>query len=198
LMGFIFDEVCDLIKMLRGFSLEHIWVAMNVSPREVSGIAVDEFVLERLENLGLPPAMLEIEITEETAMDIRSVQEKLSRLSRAGVRIAVDDFGVGYSSLSSLRNLRLDRIKIDRSFVTGIIGSASDQILVQTILKLGRSLGIEVVAEGVETAEALHLLQSFGCEFIQGYHLKHPAPKSEIAGWVQQLEFKRVQASSVK
>jgi EAL domain-containing protein (putative c-di-GMP-specific phosphodiesterase class I) len=90
-----------MIQTLRRFNLENVWLSMNVSPREVSRIAIDEFVLGKLEDLGLPPAMLEIEITEETAMDIRSVQEKLNCLSRAGVRIAVDDFGVGYSSLAS-------------------------------------------------------------------------------------------------
>jgi EAL domain-containing protein (putative c-di-GMP-specific phosphodiesterase class I) len=184
-----------MIQTLRRFNLENVWLSMNVSPREVSRIAIDEFVLGKLEDLGLPPAMLEIEITEETAMDIRSVQEKLNCLSRAGVRIAVDDFGVGYSSLASLRHLRLNRIKIDRCFVIGIAESASDQILVQTILKLGRSLGIEVVAEGVETTEALYLLQTFGCEYMQGYHLRQPAPKSEIINWFHKLESERVRTS---
>lgn len=187
LMHFIFGEVCRLIQTLRTYRLEHIWVAMNVSPREVSRLAVDELVLERLDGLNLPPNMLEIEITEETAMDIRSVQDKMNRLAHAGVRIAIDDFGAGYSSLSSLRKLNLRRIKIDRCFVTSLTESASDQILVQTILKLGQSLGIEVVAEGVETAEALHLLQSFGCTFMQGYYLGRPAPKCEIIDWLEQL-----------
>jgi diguanylate cyclase (GGDEF)-like protein len=195
LMHFIFREVCAMIQTLCELNIEHVWVAMNVSPREVSRIAIDEFVLERLDDLNLSPHMLEIEITEETAMDIRSVQDKMNRLASAGVRIAVDDFGVGYSSLASLRKLNLKRIKIDRCFVTGITESASDQILVQTILKLGQSLGIEVVAEGVETVEALHMLQKFGCELVQGYYLGYPAPKHEIIGWLQKREVQKTWTS---
>ncbi len=198
LMHFIFAEVCAMIQTLRGLDMEHVWVAMNVSPREVSRIAIDELVLERLSDLNLPSHMLEIEITEETAMDIRSVQEKMDRLAQAGVRIAVDDFGTGYSSLASLRKLSVNRIKIDRCFVTNIAESASDKILVQTILKLGQSLGIEVVAEGVETAEALHLLQKLGCELVQGYHLGYPAPKHEIINWIQKLESPKSCASATE
>ncbi len=185
LLRFIFDDVCLMIRALRDLGLEHVWVAMNVSPREVSRIAVDELLLGRLREAGLPPAMLEIEITEETALDIRSVQDKLNRLSRAGVHIAIDDFGIGYSSLASLRHLHVNRIKIDRSFVTGIAASSGDQILVQAILKIGESLGIEVVAEGVETADDLRLLQGLGCRLIQGHHFKPARPRAEVVGWLQ-------------
>jgi diguanylate cyclase len=187
LINFILAEVCATIQKLLSLELDHVWVAMNLSPREVSRIAIDEFVLKKLHDLALPPAMLEIEITEETAMNTRAVQDKLNRLSASGIRIAIDDFGVGYSSLASLRHLQVNRIKIDRCFVTGIAASASDQILVQTILKLGQSLGLEVVAEGVETADDLELLQSLGCERMQGYHLKAPAPRDEIFDWLAQM-----------
>jgi diguanylate cyclase (GGDEF)-like protein len=187
LITFILDDVCAMIGKLLSLRLEHIWVAMNMSPREVSRIAIDERVLAKLQTLVLPPSMLEIEITEETAMNMRSVQDKLNRLSAAGVRIAVDDFGVGYSSLASLRHLQVNRIKIDRCFVTGISASASDQILVQTILKLGQSLNLEVVAEGVETAEDLHLLQSLGCQRFQGYYLKSPVSHAEMFGWLEKI-----------
>lgn len=167
-------------------NLENVWVAMNVSPREISRVAVAELFLPKLREMNLSPTMLEIEITEETAMDIRSVQDQLNSLSRSGVRIAIDDFGVGYSSLASLRHLRVNRIKIDRCFVTGIANSYGDQILVQTILKLGHSLGIEVVAEGVETPDDLKLLRAFGCKLMQGYHLGRPAPQYEVTGWLKQ------------
>jgi diguanylate cyclase len=192
LMRFIFDQVCSMIQTLCVLDLTNVWVAMNVSPRELSRVAVDDLVLARLKALNLPPTMLEIEITEETAVDIRSVQELLNTLSQSGVRIAIDDFGVGYSSLASLRHLHVNRLKIDRCFVTGIAKSAGDQILVQTILKLGHSLGIEVVAEGVETAEDMQLLRMFGCKFMQGYHLGRPAPQQDVCHWLRQR--KSVQA----
>jgi diguanylate cyclase len=186
LICFIFEQVCSMIQTLCMLDLKNVWVAMNVSPREVSRVAVAELFLSKLTELNLSPTMLEIEITEETAMDIRSAQEQLNSLSRSGVRIAIDDFGVGYSSLSSLRHLRVNRIKIDRCFVTGIAKSYGDQILVQTILKLGHSLGIEVVAEGVETSDDLHLLRGFGCKLMQGYYLGRPASQHEVTSWLKQ------------
>jgi EAL domain-containing protein (putative c-di-GMP-specific phosphodiesterase class I) len=90
--------------------------------------------------------------------------------------VALDDFGIGYSSLSSLRQLRADRIKIDRSFVTGLSTCDDKRGLVLAVLGLGRLLGLEVVAEGVESAEDLQSLQAMGCPFLQGYHLGRPMP----------------------
>ena len=196
LISFILADVCAMICKLVSLNLDHIWVAMNMSPREVSRIPIDERILTKLQMLGLPPAMLEIEITEETAMNTRSVQDKLNRLSAAGVRIAVDDFGVGYSSLASLRHLQVNRIKIDRCFVTGISDSASDQILVQTILKLGQSLGLEVVAEGVESAADLQLLQALGCQRVQGYHLKSPVSRDQMFDWLEKIDAGQTQLQS--
>ncbi|MFE1602974.1 putative bifunctional diguanylate cyclase/phosphodiesterase [Methylobacterium sp. ID0610] len=179
LLRFILEQVCTMMRALQDHGLPHLQVAMNVSPREMAQTAVDEIVLERLQALALPAAMLEIEITEETALDIEAVQGKLLALSRIGVRVALDDFGIGYSSLASLRQLRAGRVKIDRSLVTGLSTSDDKRGLVQAVLGLGRSLGIEVVAEGVETADDLATLQAMGCPFMQGYHLARPAPAPE-------------------
>ena len=176
LLRAILEQVCAMMQILRSRGLGTVRVAMNVSPREMAQVPVDEIVIGRLSLLDLPPAMLEIEITEETALDIGAVQGKLQALSRAGIRVALDDFGIGYSSLSSLRQLRADRIKIDRSFVTGL-GTCEDKHgLVLAVLGLGRLLGLEVVAEGVESAEDLRILQAMGCPFLQGYHLGRPMP----------------------
>ncbi|MBE7204587.1 MAG: EAL domain-containing protein, partial [Parafilimonas terrae] len=176
LLRAILEQVCAMMQILRSRGLGSVRVAMNVSPREMAQVPVDEIVIGRLSLLDLPPAMLEIEITEETALDIGAVQGKLQALSRAGIRVALDDFGIGYSSLSSLRQLRADRIKIDRSFVTGL-GTCEDKHgLVLAVLGLGRLLGLEVVAEGVESAEELRILQAMGCPFLQGYHLGRPMP----------------------
>ena len=180
LLRFILDEVCAMIEALRRRGLGHVRVAMNVSPREISQLAVDAMVLARLSAQGLPASALEIEITEEIALDVSAVRGKLANLSRAGICLTIDDFGVGYSSLASLRQLRADRIKIDRSFVTGIAGSADNQGLVQAILSLARSLRIEVVAEGVETADDLRFLQAAGCTLMQGYHLGRPTPADNL------------------
>ncbi|MCJ2139191.1 putative bifunctional diguanylate cyclase/phosphodiesterase [Methylobacterium sp. E-066] len=180
LLRFILDQVCRMMQILRSQGLGTVRVAMNVSPREMAQIPVDEIVIGRLGALGLPPAMLEIEITEETALDLGAVQGKLQALSRAGIRVALDDFGIGYSSLSSLRQLRADRIKIDRSFVTGLSASDDKRGLVLAVLGLGNLLGLEVVAEGVESQEDLQTLQAMGCPFLQGYHLGRPMPVSTL------------------
>ena len=196
LMGFILENVCEMMRMLHHRQLDHIRVAMNISPREMSQIPVDELVLAALDSHGLPRAMMEIEITEETALDILGVQQKLLSLSQAGIRITIDDFGVGYSSLGSLRRLHVDRLKIDRCFVSGLAKSAGDQVVVQAILNLGKSLGLEVVAEGVETADDLRALRGFGCEFMQGYHLGHPLPPGDTIALVARLS-KTIGASRV-
>ncbi|MFH6782270.1 MULTISPECIES: putative bifunctional diguanylate cyclase/phosphodiesterase [Methylobacterium] len=179
LLRFILEQVCRALLTLRAGGATDIRVAMNVSPREMAQVPVDEIVLGRLRALGLPPALLEIEITEETALDIETVQDKLLALSRAGIGVALDDFGIGYSSLASLRQLRAGRVKIDRSLVTGLSTSDDKRGLVQAVLGLGRALGLEVVAEGVETAEDVAALHALGCPFLQGYHLGRPAPAEQ-------------------
>ncbi len=179
LLRFILEQVCGAMQALRAAGIRDVRVAMNVSPREMAQIPVDEIVLDRLRALGLAPLLLEIEITEETALDIEAVQDKLLALSRAGIRVALDDFGVGYSSLASLRQLRAGRVKIDRSLVTGLSASDDKRGLVQTVLGLGRTLGLEVVAEGVETADDLATLRALGCPFLQGYHLGRPVPADQ-------------------
>ena len=185
LFRYILKDVCAMMQTLQAMNLGHLRVAMNMSPREMAQIAVDDLIIANLRRLQLPAAMLEIEITEETAKDIRSVQSKLTALTHEGVRIALDDFGVGYSSMSSLRQLHVDRIKIDRSFVYGIAGSADDRNVVQSILSLGMSLGIEVVAEGVETKADLQTLRELGCESMQGYYFAKPMPQHETVDWIK-------------
>jgi EAL domain-containing protein (putative c-di-GMP-specific phosphodiesterase class I) len=180
LLRFILEQVCGMLCALRDRGRHDLSVAMNVSPREMAQIAVDEIVLGRLRLLGLPAAALEIEITEETALDIEAVQGKLLALSRAGIRMALDDFGTGYSSLASVRQLRADRVKIDRSLVTGLTEAEDKRGLVQAVLGLGRALSLEVVAEGVETADDLATLQAMGCPFMQGYHLGRPQPADHV------------------
>ncbi len=185
LLRFVFGQVCAMIIQLRTCGLDNVRVAMNISPREISRIAVDEMILSGLKTLNCPAEMLEIEITEETALDIRSVQDKLIRLSNGGVQIAIDDFGVGYSSLATLRQPHINKIKIDRSFVRDIASSSGNQILVQSILHLGHSLGIQVVAEGVETSEDQKFLDRIGCDLMQGYYFCPPTPHATMLEWLQ-------------
>ena len=144
-------------------------MAVNISPREISHLAVDEILFSELNKHGCPTAMLEVEVTEETALDIRSVQDKLIRLTGGGVQIAIDDFGVGYSTLATLRQSYIKKIKIDQSFIKDIAKSRDSQLLVQSVLNLGKSLGIQVVAEGVETKDDKDCLRRQGCSLMQGH-----------------------------
>ncbi|MGU3666027.1 putative bifunctional diguanylate cyclase/phosphodiesterase [Methylobacterium sp. A49B] len=180
LLRFVLEQACGMMGLLRALDLPQVRVAMNVSPREMAQLPVDAIVLRRLADLALPPAGLEIEITEETALGINVIQDKLQTLARAGVCVALDDFGVGYASLASLRQLRAGRIKIDRSLVTGLSESKDKRVMVQAVLNLGASLGLEVVAEGIETADDLGTLRDLGCPFLQGYHLGEPMPQGAL------------------
>ncbi|TPG54499.1 putative bifunctional diguanylate cyclase/phosphodiesterase [Sphingomonas glacialis] len=188
LMDLILDRVCAMITALSVRGLDHITVAMNVSPREMSQLPVDQMVLAALAERNLPPAALEIEITEETALDTADCARKLQALSQAGIRIAIDDFGIGYSSLSLLRTLKVDSLKIDRCFVSGLTDSAGDQVLVKAVLNLGQSLRIDVTAEGVESIEDLRMLRTFGCQMMQGYHLARPMPMTECLAFIADAE----------
>ncbi|WP_298224284.1 bifunctional diguanylate cyclase/phosphodiesterase [Acidocella sp.] len=169
LLRFILSNVCKTIQELRARGLAQLRVAVNISPREISHLAVDEILFSELNKHGCPTAMLEVEVTEETALDIRSVQDKLIRLTEGGVQIAIDDFGVGYSTLATLRQSYIKKIKIDQSFIKDIAKSHDSQLLVQSVLNLGKSLGIQVVAEGVETKDDMDCLRRQGCSLMQGH-----------------------------
>jgi EAL domain-containing protein (putative c-di-GMP-specific phosphodiesterase class I) len=103
------------------------------------------------------------------------------------VAIVVDDFGVGYSSLASLRSKYVRQVKIDRSFILGLAASPGNRVLVESVIRLGHSLRIDVVAEGVETGEELEALNALGCPLMQGYHLARPMPLDKVLPWAQRL-----------
>jgi diguanylate cyclase (GGDEF)-like protein len=148
---------------------------MNISARQLMAGDLVEQVHAALNDSGLPAAHLELEITETAAIDNVSVaRDQLKRLKRMGASIAVDDFGTGYSSLAYLKNLPLDTIKIDRSFVRDIADDVGDSALVTTIIALAHGRDLRVVAEGVETHEQLRFLAARGCDYAQGYLLARP------------------------
>ncbi|HYH37845.1 MAG TPA: EAL domain-containing protein [Azospirillum sp.] len=158
-------------------------VAVNVSPRQLQGGGFGDWVLRQFEETGLRPEQLELEITESVVMDdAPETRLTLRRLCDLGVRLSIDDFGTGYSSLGYLQRYPFDTLKIDRSFVTGAITDANTARLVETIVTMARGLGLETVAEGVETAEQLSFLEGCGCDVVQGYLLGRPGPVEGIAG----------------
>ncbi len=129
--------------------------------------------------------MLKLEITESSIVeDPWRTKDVLERLGAMGLRLSVDDFGTGYSSLAYLKRLPIDEIKIDRSFVTAMVAREEDEIIVRSTIDLGRNLGLEVVAEGVETRAIMERLVQFGCDVAQGYYLSRPVPSDELAIWL--------------
>ncbi|MFD0463277.1 putative bifunctional diguanylate cyclase/phosphodiesterase [Microvirga aerilata] len=157
-------------------------VAVNLSPIQFKRGDVVGAVHQALTHSGLAPQRLELEITESVLMDDGGrTQEILTSLHKVGVRIAMDDFGTGYSSLSYLRKFSFDKIKIDRSFVKDI-HIQQNRDIINAIVELGRSLGMTVTAEGIETAEQLELLRGAGCHEGQGYLFSRPRPSYEFEG----------------
>ena len=138
-----------------------------------------------LERHGVPGDRLECEISEHTVMaDPRRAMAILERLRALGVRLSLDDFGTGHSSLSYLKRLPLDEVKIDRSFVMGMTDDDNDAAIVRTTIDLARNLGLEVVAEGVESEQILHDLSALSCDVAQGFYLSRPLPAAELDGWL--------------
>ena len=160
-------------------------LSINVSARNLQDRRFPASVLKALADVDLDPARLELEITESA---IASEPERslfaIPAMREAGVRVAIDDFGTGYSSFSMLRDLSVDRLKIDAAFVRGIVHSERQQHLVKTIVSLAKGLAIETVAEGVETEESWITLANLGCDVAQGYLICRPVPLPELVEWL--------------
>jgi diguanylate cyclase (GGDEF)-like protein/PAS domain S-box-containing protein len=162
-------------------SVPDIAVSVNFSPRQVSAERFPELVLDALGDAGLPPQALTLEVTERVLVQAAGpALDHLGELRRAGVRLAIDDFGTGYASLAYLRQLPVDIIKVDRSFVAGLGEDDTLTLLTKTIIQLGRDLGITVVAEGIESSRQLGLLRDMGCGLGQGYLVAAPMPATEV------------------
>lgn len=158
-------------------------VAVNLSPRQLGATDLAATVRGALEGAGLAPDRLCLEITESAVMaDPDAAIESLHMLKRLGVKLAIDDFGVGYSSLSHLRELLpVDVLKIDRSFIDGLVLRGEDRAIVTAIVELARSLGVDAVAEGVESGEQAAVLRQMRCHVAQGFHFARPQPPADVA-----------------
>jgi diguanylate cyclase (GGDEF)-like protein/PAS domain S-box-containing protein len=176
-------EVCNQIKMWEDDGLGGLpYVAINVSSRQFRQQDFVNQVKYALESTGISPSRLGIELTESVMIvDTQDTVDKMKALKALGVSIAVDDFGTGYSSLVYLKQLPLDILKIDRGFVRDILNDSSDAVIVETIISMAKHLRIEVIAEGVETAEQLEFLKQKGCTNFQGYYFDQPLTAANFA-----------------
>ena len=159
-------------------------VSVNVSSQQFLEPGFADVVRTALEETGLPPVSLELEITESSLLrDVEVTVNTLSSLKELGVRLAIDDFGTGYSSLSYLKQFPIDRLKIDRSFVRDIVSDPNDAAITSAVIGIARSMGVRVIAEGVETPDQLEVLASKGCDEVQGFHLSRPMSATQILRW---------------
>lgn len=167
-----------------GFELR---VSVNLSANDLMDVELPETITRTLNAHNVPPEKLLLEITESAVMlDPNRALEVLTNLSTLGVRLSVDDFGTGYSSLSYLSKLPVSELKIDKSFVMGMENNSNNTVIVQATIDLGHNLGLEVVAEGVETASSISLLQPLGCDTLQGYYFTKPLSAQEFNTWRSQ------------
>ncbi|TGN38923.1 bifunctional diguanylate cyclase/phosphodiesterase [Marinobacter confluentis] len=172
---------CKQLAAWRDTPFAHLRIAVNLSGRELDDEHIVDHIQSSLEANGVPPDRLEVELTEEVFIqNIEHNMNQLTRLHHLGVHLAIDDFGVGYSSLGYLRNFPVDLLKIDRSFITDVMERHDDAVITRAVINLAHNLGIEVVAEGVETAEQLRFLKNHRCDLIQGYFISRPVPADEL------------------
>ncbi|WP_026791714.1 putative bifunctional diguanylate cyclase/phosphodiesterase [Pleomorphomonas oryzae] len=180
LTEFVAKEACRLLRALTKAGDTTSTVAINISPAEfLTGNPVG-IILEIIDRFAIRPERFEVEVTEETIHDLTGVNAELNRLMSVGVKIAIDDFGAGHSSLVKLASLPFDKLKIDRCLISGIDGQEKNAQLIATLIGLGKQLNFTVLAEGVETAAEAETLRRLGCAQVQGFHFSRPVPAQSI------------------
>lgn len=185
----VLDQACRQLREWHDQGFSDLRMAVNLSTVQLHHAELPRVVNNLLQIYRLPPRSLELEVTETGLMeDISTAAQHLLSLRRSGALIAIDDFGTGYSSLSYLKSLPLDKIKIDKSFVQDLLDDDDDATIVRAIIQLGKSLGMQVIAEGVETAEQEAYIISEGCHEGQGYHYSKPLPARELSAYLKQAQ----------
>jgi EAL domain-containing protein (putative c-di-GMP-specific phosphodiesterase class I) len=178
----VLEEACVQAAEWRNAGYSNLQVAVNVSAQQFRRADIAGTVARVLKETGVPAARLELEITESVIIQqAEQAIVKFRELSDMGVQLSIDDFGTGYSSLSYLKRFPIDKLKIDQSFVRDISTDPDDAAIVTAIIAMAHSLGLEVIAEGVETAEQLAFLKLLGCDKAQGYYFSKPIPAQEFA-----------------
>jgi diguanylate cyclase (GGDEF)-like protein len=183
--AWVIQQACQQIKFLQSHGLQNMRIAVNVSMPQFRNPLFVQSVIDCIERYQVNPALLELEITESVVMDEpKMVIEALNRLKSYGIKVAIDDFGIGFSSLSYLQQLPLDRIKVDRAFIRDL-AAPNGTVIAETIINLGKKLGLATIAEGIETIAQADAVRAMGCDEVQGFLYAKPMPTTEL------LEFLR-------
>lgn len=178
---FVIRQALDFLNEWQNIHHSNVTMAVNLSPCQFRDSELLRFIKDSLYETNVSAEDLELEITEGVLMSGQShIHDALIEISELGIKLSMDDFGTGYSSLSYLRQYDFDVLKIDQSFISGIPLNKADSELVNTIIAMAHSLGLTVVAEGVETKEQLALLADLGCDLVQGYYFSKPIPAKQF------------------
>ncbi len=178
--AWVLEESCRQLAAWRAQGRD-LWVSVNVSARQLAQMDFVAVVERALRESGVPASAICLEVTETAVLRRPDVARRaLDALRTLGVRVALDDFGLGYSSLTHLKALPVDVVKVDRSFVADLVRSTEDRAVVEAVLTLARRMGLTVIAEGVETADQDELLREMGCPVVQGYLYGRPVPPAEV------------------
>ena len=190
----VLEHACAQIREWEAQGLGQLRLAVNVSSRQFEHNNLLSTVLSALRNSKLSPQRLDLEITERIFLKLtKKVSATLNQLKSEGVGLSIDDFGTGYSSLNYLKQLPIDTLKIDRSFVKNIPSDIDDVQIASTIIAMAHNLGLRVVAEGIETEEQLKLLTTWGCRWGQGYYMARPQPVDAITSWLADTQLGKTQ-----
>jgi len=166
-------------------------VAVNIASVQFTESDLISDVQQALASSGLAPQLLELEVTESAMLaDLKQVITTLEQLKAMNIELALDDFGTGYSSLSYLKSLPVDRLKIDRAFVSDVMLNYQDQAILQMIVELGQALGLKILAEGIETEQQRSLLKDSGCHEAQGFFYAKPLPLEQFIAFAQEYRAK--------
>jgi diguanylate cyclase (GGDEF)-like protein len=184
----VLRQACQDAAVLLSHHPDFAYIAVNVAPRQLTSPGFREHVLAALADAGLAPHHLVLEITETALVhDLSVARAALNALRAHGIRVALDDFGTGYATLTSLRQLPIDMLKVDRTFVAGLGESGQDASIVASVVSLARSIGIDAVAEGVETVRQAEAVRAVGCHLGQGYYWSAAVPADELPATLDRI-----------
>ena len=175
----LFKKACEFSKKIIEVGYEDITVAVNISPIQLLSENFPEKIDNIMSSCGVDNSKIELEITESVFFNNIEVNSKLSKLREKGFKIALDDFGTGFSSLSKLRDLSLDAVKIDKTFIDKISVNIPSELITSDIISMVHKIGLVVIAEGVEDKKSLDYLIEHDCDFLQGYYFSKPLSEDD-------------------
>ncbi len=175
-------RACEQVQFWREAGLGDIRTSVNIAAHQLRKGDLIQIIERTVNRFGIDPSLLELELTESTLMeDAESNLSTLNALRDMGIQLSLDDFGTGYSSLAYLKRFPIDVLKIDQGFIRDIGKSPDDEAITRAIIAMAHSLGMKVVAEGVETEAVLDFLCAEGCDMIQGYFISRPMPEAQVS-----------------